>query len=239
MSNMLFARVDDGSDWDSFADRHEAGRALAARLQDLKDQDPVVLALPRGGVPVGYEIAQALNAPLDLILVRKIGVPFQPELAYAAVVGGTHPELVINQQVAREFRLPYDMLLDARESALQEIARRRRLYLGDRPQPSVTDRTAIIVDDGIATGSTMRAAIRAIRRSRPKKLVVAAPVAPPETLAALRCETDALVCLLTPGDMPAIGVFYDDFHQLSDDEVIALLNQAQARGEDRGGSKSS
>ena len=163
-----------------FANRADAGRRLAERLQRLKDQRPVVLALPRGGVPIGLEIATALEAPLDLVLVRKIGVPSQPELAYAAVVDGSRPETVVNEEVAAIARLPEEYLEQEKARHLKEIERRRRLYLAGRPHVEVTDRTVLIVDDGIATGTTVRAALLAVRRSRPKSLILAVPVAKSE-----------------------------------------------------------
>jgi putative phosphoribosyl transferase len=209
-----------------FADRSEAGRRLAEALQFLQDQRPVVLALPRGGVPVGYEVAKALRAPLDLVLVRKIGAPFQPELAIGAVVDGERPELVVNQDVVDEYCIPEGYLESERQRQLEEIERRRRLYLAGRPHAEVRGRTAIVIDDGIATGATMEAALRATRRADPRRLVLAVPVAPPDTLERLRPEVDEVVCLMVPDFLGAIGSFYRDFRQLDDDEVIALLQQA-------------
>jgi putative phosphoribosyl transferase len=209
-----------------FADRSEAGRALAQRLLQFKDERPVVLALPRGGVPVGFEVARALDAPLDLVLVRKIGAPFQPELALGAVVDGGRAETVLNEQTIREFQIPESYI--AKESARQlaEIERRRRLYLADRPRVPLEGRTTIVVDDGIATGATMEAALHATRRANPKRLVLATPVAPPDTLERLRPQVDEVVCLATPWLFGAIGVFYEDFRQLGDEEVVDLLRRA-------------
>src|SRR6266849_4024839 len=147
-----------------FRDRDDAGRQLAARLTSFRGSDPVVLALPRGGVPIGAEIARALDAPLDVVLVRKIGVPFQPELALGAIVGGEEPELVIDAELMAMLAIPDDYVQQQRQRQLKEIERRRQLYLEGRPPVPVIGRTAIVVDDGIATGSTMRAALRAIRR---------------------------------------------------------------------------
>jgi len=206
-----------------FRDRSDAGRQLAARLMSFRASDPVVLALPRGGVPVGAEIARALDAPLDIVLVRKIGVPFQPELALGAIVDGEEPELVVDTQLMAMLAIPESYVQEQRERQLQEIERRRRSYLEGRPPIAVAGRTVIVVDDGIATGSTMRAALRAIRRRQPARLVLAVPVAPPETIAALRGEVDEIVCLSTPEFFGAIGEFYADFRQLGDAEVIALL----------------
>jgi putative phosphoribosyl transferase len=211
---------------DVFTDRTEAGRRLAQHLERFKDQQPVVLALPRGGVPVAYEVAKALEAPLDLVLVRKIGAPFQPELAIGAVVDGERPELVINREVVDEYRIPESYLESERRRQLEEIERRRQLYLTGRPRVPVRDRTAIVIDDGIATGATMEAALHATRRAGPKRLVLAVPVAPPDTLERLRPEVDEVVCLMVPAFLGAIGSFYRDFRQLDDGEVIELLRQA-------------
>ena len=210
-----------------FRDRTDAGRRLAARLTSFRSRDPVVLALPRGGVPVGLEIARALDAPLDVVLVRKIGVPFQPELALGAIVDGDPPELVIDTHLKTMLDIPDAYVDEERQRQLVEIGRRRHVYLAGRPAAAVAGRTVIVVDDGIATGSTVRAALRAIRRRRPAHLVLAVPVAPPETIAALRDEVDEIVCLETPALFGAIGQFYADFRQLEDAEVIAAL-QARA-----------
>lgn len=209
-----------------FADRRDAGRRLAERLAGFKDQRPVVIALPRGGVPVGFEIAKSLDAPLDLALVRKIGAPYQPELAIAAVVDGEKPETVVNEVIAATLHVTDDYLQEETAKQLGEIDRRRRLYLGDRPRADVAGHVAIVVDDGIATGATVRAALRAIRRAKPSRLVLAIAVAPSDTLDRLRSEVDEIVCLATPEPFYAIGPYYADFRQTDDDEVIALLKQA-------------
>jgi putative phosphoribosyl transferase len=209
-----------------FADRSEAGCALAQRLLRFKDQRPVVLALPRGGVPVGFEVARVLEAPLDLILVRKIGAPFQPELALGAVVDGGRAETVLNEELVREFEIPESYIAEESARQLAEIERRRTLYLADRARVPVAGRTTIVVDDGIATGATMEAALHATRRADPKRLVLATPVAPPDTLERLRPQVDEIVCLATPRLFAAIGVFYEDFRQLSDEEVVDLLRRA-------------
>jgi putative phosphoribosyl transferase len=209
-----------------FADRSEAGRALARRLLRFRDARPVVLALPRGGVPVGYEVAQVLDAPLDLVLVRKIGAPFQPELAIGAVVDGRRPETVLNEEMVREFQTPGSYIAEQSARKLEEIERRRELYLAGRARAPIEARTAIVVDDGIATGATMEAALHATRRANPKRLVLATPVAPPDTIERLRPQADEVVCLATPRLFDAIGSFYEDFRQLSDEEVVDLLQQA-------------
>jgi putative phosphoribosyl transferase len=197
-----------------FLDRQEAGRKLAQDLLCYADQQPTVFALPRGGVPIGYEIAKALKAPLDLILVRKIGVPFQPELAAGAVVDGDEPTIVLNPTVVEPLRLSDAFLKEETDRKLVEIEERRHAYLSGRSRVDPRGTTAIVADDGIATGATIKAALRAIRRQEPARLVLAAPVAPPETVEALRQEVDAVHCLETPEFFMAIGIFYENFHQL-------------------------
>ena len=211
-----------------FTDRHEAGKRLAERLLAFKDKSPVVLALPRGGVPIGFEIARVLSAPLDLVLVRKIGAPFQEELAVGAIADGEHPELVTDPQLVAHLDVSQEYLDEAKSAALQEIERRRHAYFGDRLPVEIAGRTAIVVDDGIATGATMLAALRATRRRKPARLVLAVPVAPHHTLAKLRSEVDETVCLDTPAYFFAVGQFYRHFPQLRDEEVTALLEQARA-----------
>jgi putative phosphoribosyl transferase len=211
-----------------FANRTEAGRALADRLRHLKAERPVVLALPRGGVPVGFEIAKVLGAALDVVLVRKIGAPFQPELAIGAVVDGSRPETVLNQALIDECEIPESYLQAETARQLAEIERRRAVYLAGRARAEVAGHTAIVVDDGIATGATMEAALLATRRAGPQRLVLAVPVAPPDTIERLRSEVDEIVCLATPRHLGAIGAFYADFRQLDDDEVIRLLEAARA-----------
>jgi putative phosphoribosyl transferase len=186
----------------------------------------VVLALPRGGVPVGLEVAKALHAPLDLLLVRKIGVPWQPELAVAAVMDGGAPVIVVEPHVQAAAGVDRRYIEDRAAQELKEIERRRATYLAHRAPEPVEGRTAIVVDDGIATGTTMRAALRGLRQRRPARLVLAVPVAPPETIEELRLEVDDVVCLAQPEAFGAIGYFYLDFHQLTDDEVIGLMRQA-------------
>ncbi len=210
------------------SDRRDAGRQLAKRLLLRNYENPVVLALPRGGVPVGYEIALALAAPLDLILVRKIGAPQQEELAVGAIADGDQPEWVTDPQRIQDLGITEVYFDQAKATALREIERRRRAYCGDRSPADVAGRTAIVVDDGIATGSTMRAALLAVRRRKPAKLVLVVPVAPDDTLRRLCHDVDEVVCLETPADFYAVGQFYEDFSQLRDEEVTALLTQAHA-----------
>jgi putative phosphoribosyl transferase len=212
-----------------FKNRTEAGRKLALALSKYKDRRPVVLALPRGGVPVAAEVARMLDAPLDLILVRKVGVPFQPELAMGAVVDGDTPLIVRNEDVIRMAGID-DAEFDAVcRAELAEIERRRARYLGGRARADVAGRTAIVIDDGIATGATTRAALRATRSRNPKALVLAVPVAPTDSLAALREEADEVVCLEDYGYFGAIGLYYSDFRQVSDEEVIEALARFPAQ----------
>ena len=214
-----------------FIDRTDAGRQLAKALARYKAQRPLVLALPRGGVPVAAEVATVLDAPLDLILVRKIGVPFQPELAMGAVVDGREPVIVRNEDVISLTGLSEQEFNATCDQQLAEIKRRRKLYLGDRPHPQIAGRTVIVVDDGIATGATTRAALQATRMRKPSKLVLAIPVAPTATLKELRGEVDDIVCLEDYEDFGAIGLFYSDFRQVSDTEVIEILARHQIKSQ--------
>jgi putative phosphoribosyl transferase len=208
-----------------FTNRSDAGRRLAAKLMHLTEQDPVVLALPRGGVAVGFEVARALKAPLDLVLVRKIGAPFQSELAIGALANGGHVETVLNRGLAE--LVSDEWLREAKDQQLEEMERRRVAYLQARPRIPVEGRTAILVDDGIATGATMRAALRSVRRATPRRLVLAVPIAPPAAVSDLTAEVDEVVCLHTPSSFGAIGNFYEDFRQLDDADVIRLLDAAE------------
>ena len=213
----------------SFKDRTEAGRKLAKALAAYTDQHPVILALPRGGVPVAAEVAATLHAPLDLILVRKIGLPIQPELAMGAVVDGGAPIIVRNEdviQVAGIDEAEFNAICD---SELAEIERRRQRYLGSRERSDVAGRIAIVIDDGIATGATIRAALRATRMRNPKKLVLAVPVAPTDNLAALHSDADEVVCLEDYEFFEAIGLYYANFNQVTDEEVIEMLKRFPAR----------
>ena len=206
-----------------FRDRADAGRRLADELTGRHYQDPVVLALPRGGVPVAFEIARRLQAPLDLVLARKIGVPGQPELAVGAVVDGDHPEIVINVGVLSGSGLDTEDIERMAHAELPEIRRRRELYMRGRPCVPVAGRTAILVDDGVATGATVRAGLHAVARRKPLRVVLAVPVAPPETLQALEQEADEVVCLESPRWFQSVGENYADFHQVSDAEVTSIL----------------
>ncbi len=214
-----------------FRDRAEAGVRLAAALAHFKGERPIVLALPRGGVTVAAEVAAALDAPLDVILVRKIGVPAQPELAMGAVVNGANPIIVRNEDVLRFAGISDAEFNEVRDRELDEIRRRRARYLGDRAHPELRGRVIIVVDDGVATGATTRAALGAMRQHQPERLILAVPVAPTDTLQKLRDEVDELVCLEDYEQFAAIGLYYDDFRQISDQEVTSILARFPAREE--------
>ncbi|MCS7056620.1 MAG: phosphoribosyltransferase [Thermoflexales bacterium] len=209
-----------------FRDRSQAGRLLAQRLQRYQGRpDVIVLALPRGGVPVAYEIATELKVPLDVFIVRKLGVPGEEELAMGAIASGG--VCVLSHDLIRALELSDEEVerVAAREWA--ELQRRERVFRGDRPFPSLEGRVVILVDDGIATGATMRAAIRAVRAHRPARISVATPVGAPQALEALQDEADELICLLSPESLMGIGAWYQDFRQLTDAEVLAYLQRAQ------------
>lgn len=212
-----------------FANREAAGRALAEAIAAKSLPDPVVLALPRGGVPVAAEVARALNAPLDLVMVRKIGVPWQPELAAAAVIDGKDAQIVINEEVCAEANISRSQIDELAKKELEEIDRREKLYLKDRPRVPIGGRSAIVVDDGIATGTTIRAVIKALRIKEPRSILLAVPVAPKEAVAALRAETDDIICLETPEPFWGISLHYVDFHQVPDEEVIKILEAQQVK----------
>jgi len=214
-----------------FPNRTEAGvllgQELARRINP--DDHPIVLALARGGVPVGYEIARALDAPLDVFIVRKLGVPGHEELAMGAIASGG--VRVMNDEVLGYLSGLSQNHIDAVAAREQiELERREKAYRGDRPPLQVAGRTVIIVDDGLATGSTMRAAVRAVRRMNPRAIIVAVPVAAPSTCDEFRAEVDDIVCMLTPEPFTAVGLWYEDFTQTTDEEVHALLAAAN-RGE--------
>lgn len=209
-----------------FDDRRDAGRRLAAAARGYAVEDPIVLALPRGGVPVAYEVAKALEAPMDLLFVRKIGAPGHPEYGIGAVVDGDNPQVVLND-IADQLGIPAAYVEQQKRRELEEIERRRRAYLGDREPLAVKGRTVMVVDDGIATGGTVRASLRAMRHAEARRLILAVPVAAGDTIASLRSEADEILCLETPDPFYAVGMHYRDFEQTSDEEVVRLLAQAQ------------
>lgn len=209
-----------------FHDRADAGRRLAQRLLGYRGKHPVVLALPRGGVPVAFEVAQALDAPLDLILVRKIGTPWQPELAVGAVADGDKPCVAVNQPILSELDISEDFVRKEARRQLAEIERRRKLYLAGRAPLPLAGKTAIVVDDGIATGATVEAALASVKHRGARHVVLAVPVAPPDTLSRLEKQVDEIVCLSAPSFFGAISVFYERFPQLEDREVVDLLRRA-------------
>lgn len=212
-----------------FRDRVEAGQLLAQRLTHLQNQRPVVLGLPRGGVVVAAQIAQQLNAPLDVLVVRKIGAPNQPELAIGAVTDGEHPAHVLNDELVQMIGVDETYILREVQQQLQEVRARQSRYRHGRPGVSVRGRTAIVVDDGIATGATVRAGLLALRQSEPANLVLAVPVAPGDTLANLSRDVDEIVCFHTPVNFMAVGRFYENFDQTSDEQVMELLEQCAQR----------
>jgi putative phosphoribosyl transferase len=211
-----------------FRNRSDAGRQLATKLTAYAGRpDVLVLALPRGGVPVAEEVARRLGAPLDVYLVRKIGVPGHEEVALGAIAsGGTR---VLNEGIVRDLAIPGTVIDALAQREQKELERRERLYRGGRPFPDVAGRVVILIDDGLATGATMRAAVEALRAHRPARLVVAVPVGAPQTCAALESLADEVVCAVTPEPFRAVGLWYDDFDQTTDDEVRTLLDRAAAR----------
>lgn len=210
---------------DRFANRREAGRLLAEAVAAKRLEDPVVLALPRGGVPVGYEVAKSLGAPLDLLLVRKIGAPGHEEFGIGALVDGANPQIVIDQDIAHAVGATADYINREVARQLAELERRRNLYARAQPVP-LAGRTAVVVDDGIATGGTVRAALQALRQSGAARTVLAVPVAPQSAIRDLAPLCDEVVCLMTPEPFYAVGAHYDDFSQTSDEEVIQLMRNA-------------
>ncbi len=212
-----------------FRDRREAGRRLAMALGRYAAEMPLILALPRGGVPVAYEVALALDAPLDLLLVRKIGAPGHQEYGIGAVIDGAEPQLVLNEDVVRMLAPDPSYIRAEMQRQIEELERRRRAYMGDRQPPDLGGRTVILIDDGIATGGTVRAALRGARKHDPARLVLAVPVAPEDILASLREECDDVVCLASPEPFYAVGAWYADFTQTEDDEVKMLLAKAEQR----------
>jgi predicted phosphoribosyltransferase len=208
-----------------FLDRHDAGRKLAQSLLRLQGENPVVLGLPRGGVPVAYEVALVLHAPLDVFIVRKLGVPGREELAMGAIASGG--VRVLNHEVIAAYHIPQAIIEQVTRQEMETLERYERDYRGDLPPPEVRGRTVILIDDGLATGSTMRAAVAAMRHLEPDRLVVAVPVAAASTCEELRDQVDEVVCLMTPEPFFAVGSWYRDFSQTSDAEVRSLLRLAE------------
>lgn len=217
-----------------YADRRDAGRRLAARLEAYEAQLPLVLALPRGGVPVAWEVAQALQAPLDVLFVRKIGAPGHAELGIGAVVDGADPQIVINPQLEALTGATPDYIQAQVQKELEEIERRREAYLGGREPIPVRDRTVLLIDDGIATGGTARAALKGLKRAGARHVVLAVPVAPAEVLPVLQREADEVIALETPEPFLAVGLWYADFDQTTDEEVVSLLEAARRRSREAG-----
>ncbi len=213
-----------------FRNRREAGQQLSAKLQQYAGQpDVIVLALPRGGVPVGFEVATALDVPLDVFVVRKLGLPWHEELAIGALASGG--VRFLDQDLIRVAGVSDDDIRRVTAVEQIELERRERLYRGDRPFPDLAGKTVILVDDGLATGSTMRAAVAALRQEDPARVIVAVPVASPDTCEAFRDIADDIVCAATPEPFHAVGLWYEDFSQTTDEEVHYLLDQARAAHE--------
>jgi putative phosphoribosyl transferase len=211
----------------NFKDREEAGRILANRLTKYADQTPIVLGLPRGGVPVAFEVAKALKAPLDVYVVRKLGVPGHEELAMGAIASGD--VRVLNQPVVEDLRISEAAIETETRKEQEELKRRELLYRGKRPPLDVSNRTVVLVDDGIATGSTIKAAIAALKKQKAGRIVVAVPVAPASTIDELKTEVDEVICVSTPEFFYAISLWYDEFPQTSDEEVRELLKKAETK----------
>ena len=211
----------------TFPDRRAAGRALARAVALRHLPDPVVLALPRGGVPVAFEVAQELGAPLDLVMVRKIGAPGHSEYAIGAIVDGDDPEVVIDRTIAAASGASQTYITQQIDASLKEIRRRRAAY-GVGASIDLAGRTAIVVDDGVATGSTVMVALKAVRKARPRRIVLAVPVAPADTFSKLRPYCDEIICLLKPRDFYAVGAYYDQFGQTSDAEVVRYLELSRS-----------
>ena len=210
-----------------FTDRIDAGRRLAAALSSYAGRaDTLVLALPRGGVPVAFEVARTLDAPLDVFVVRKLGVPGHEEFAMGAIATGG--ATLIDDTIVRQLRVTGAELDTVVRKEMRELERRERRFRGNRPPPDIAGRTVIVVDDGLATGSSMRVAVAALRQEHPGRIVVAVPIAPPETCAALRRDADDVVCAVTPEPFYAVGLWYDDFTQTTDDEVHDLLERGRS-----------
>jgi putative phosphoribosyl transferase len=215
----------------AFLDRRDAGRQLAAKLGHYAHRtDVLVVGLPRGGVPVAYEVAEALGAPLDILLVRKLGVPGERELAMGAIASGGVS--LLNQKVIQALRIPEYIISEVAVEEASELSRRERLYRGDIPAPVVRDRTIIVVDDGIATGSTMRVAVLALRRQMPARIVIAVPVVAADTYRSLQMEADEIVAVLAPDYFVSVGSWYIEFPETSDEEIKILLDQVRYQSVD-------
>jgi putative phosphoribosyl transferase len=215
-----------------FRDREDAGRRLAERLARYQSENPVIFALPRGGVPVGYEVARALKAPLEVFIARKLGAPNQPELGIGAVA--QDGSRVLNERIVEAIDVSEEYVQRIAVEEIEEARRRLKLFRGERPEPEVRERTTILVDDGIATGVTTWAAIAALGQREPRRLVLAVPVCAAQTAESLRGEVDELICLEAPSDLMAISIWYRHFEQTSDEEVIELLERARREQEERG-----
>jgi predicted phosphoribosyltransferase len=207
-----------------FRDRKEAGRLLAEELDFLKGEEVVVLGIPRGGVVVAFEVAQSIGAPLDVCITRKIGAPFNPELAIGAI--SSSGDVVLDQDLINSLNVPPDYVKEEMRRQRREIERRMAEYRGDRPAPDLMGKTVVLVDDGVATGATVLATIRSLKKRNPKKLILAVPVGPSDTISRLKEEADEVICLATPPLFWAIGAFYFDFSQTSDEEVKRLLKES-------------
>ena len=211
-----------------FKNRKDAGRELAEKLIEYKNrQDVLVLALPRGGVPVAFEVARKLNFPLDVFLVRKLGVPGQEELAMGAIASGE--TRVLNEKVINPLRIPKEIVEAVARKENRELERRERAYRDDLPAPDIAGKTVILIDDGLATGATMRAAVIALKQQNPAKIIVAVPVASPETCAEFRDEVDKIICAVMPEPFHGVGLWYEDFSQTTDEEVCELLSKSREK----------
>ena len=217
----------------SFRDREDDGRKLAERMAGYRGESPIVLALPRGGVPVGYEMDNALEAPLDIFITRKLGAPGREEFGIGAVAqGGVR---VLNERAVEALKIPEEYIERVAKEETEEIERRLLILRGDRPEPEVEGRTAVLVDDGLATGVTARAAVEALRRRNPGRLVLAVPVCAAQSVELLRPEVDEMVCLEAPSNLMAISLWYQNFYQVEDEQVVELLERARREREERGG----